>query len=283
VCLPRQLPRTKWVEAAHRATAINPMNRPAAERLGLVERGLVLTPEHIAVMTTKYWHTGGVKLAVGFLDNPPSDLRKRIIQHMNAWAKTANVKFAESKQSPQVRIARVADGYWSYLGTDILSIPAGEPTMNLEGFTMNTPESEYHRVVRHETGHTMGFPHEHMRKELVDLIDPDKAIKYFGETQGWDEEMVRRQVLTPLEESSLLGTEHADPNSIMCYQIPGSLTRNGRPIVGGLDIDKLDFRFAAKLYPTTGKSGPSSVPRKAGSGRSRSTPRRKTTTAAKKR
>lgn len=253
VCLPRMLPRSRWIEAAHRATAINPVNRPAAERLGLVEHGLVLTTEHIAVMTTKYWHSGGVKLAVGFLDTPPPDLRRRILLHMNAWAKTANVKFAESKTSPQVRIARAADGYWSYLGTDILSIPAGEPTMNLEGFTMNTPESEFHRVVRHETGHTMGFPHEHMRKELVDLIDEAKAIEFFGRTQGWDEQMVRRQVLTPIEESSLLGTDQADPRSIMCYQIPGSITKSGKPIIGGLDIDTLDYGFAGKLYPKPGK------------------------------
>jgi hypothetical protein len=253
------LPRGTWVAAAHRATVINPANRPAAERLGLVERGLVLTPEHIAVMTTKYWQSGGVRLAVGFLDTPPADLRRRILLHMNAWAKTANVKFAESKASPQVRIARVADGYWSYLGTDILSIPKGQPTMNLEGFTMKTPESEFHRVVRHETGHTMGFPHEHMRKELVDLIDEAKAIEFFGRTQGWDEETVRRQVLTPIEASSLLGTEHADPRSIMCYQIPGSITKNGRPILGGLDIDRIDYEFAGKLYPkaTRKKSGSS--------------------------
>jgi hypothetical protein len=33
-----------------------------------------------------------------------------------------------------------------------------------------------------------------------------KAIKFFGETQGWSPEEVRQQVLTPLEQSSLLGT-----------------------------------------------------------------------------
>src|SRR5262245_52498191 len=93
--------------------------------------------------------------------------------------------------------------------------------MNLEAFTMNTPESEFHRVVRHETGHTMGFPHEHMRRELVNEIDPDKAIAYFGATQGWSPTEVRHQVLTPIEESSLRGTAHADPDSIMCYQISG--------------------------------------------------------------
>jgi len=55
-------------------------------------------------------------------------------------------------------------GYWSYLGTDILHIPKNRPTMCLENFSMDTLESEYKRVVRHETGHTLGFPHEHMRR-----------------------------------------------------------------------------------------------------------------------
>src|SRR5581483_1442734 len=139
-------------------------------------------------------------------------------------------------------------GYWSYVGTDITSIEAGQPTMNLEAFTMSTPDSEFHRVVRHETGHTLGFPHEHMRKELVDKIDSQKAIEYFGRTQGWNEDEVRAQVLTPLEESSLLGTPHADPNSIMCYQIPGEITKDGEPIPGGTDIDESDYAFAASIY-----------------------------------
>src|SRR5258706_11209366 len=135
---------------------------------------------------------------------------------MNAWAKTANVKFVLSTSNAQVRIDRHGGpdgGYWSYLGTDILSIAKGEATMNLEAFTMSTPESEFHRVVRHETGHTMGFPHEHMRKQLVDKIDPAKAIAFFMRTQGWTEAEVRAQVLTPLEESSLMGTPNADPKS----------------------------------------------------------------------
>jgi len=177
---------------------------------------------------------------------------------MNAWAKTANVKFTESKTDPDVRIARLDEppnvaGYWSYVGTDILTIDSAEPTMNLEGFTMKTPESEFRRVVRHETGHTLGFPHEHMRKQLVAKIDRKKAIKFFGLTQGWSEEEVLQQVLTPIEESSILGTSHADPNSIMCYQIPGKITKDGKPIKGGTDIDEDDFAFAASLYPKTVK------------------------------
>ena len=250
VCLPKVLPRSQWVSAARMASEINPVNHPPIERLMQAIPGFSPHPLHIAVLTTKYWHTRGVRLTVGFLDNPSKALRTRILSHMNAWNKTANIRFVEAKTNPQVRIARtVGDGYWSYLGTDILSIQADAPTMNLESFTMTTPESEFHRVVRHETGHTMGFPHEHMRRELVAKIDPKKAIKYFKDTQGWSREEVEQQVLTPIEESSLLGTAHADPKSIMCYQIPGIITKDGKPIIGGLDIDKSDYAFVGKIYP----------------------------------
>ena len=208
----------------------------------------------LALEVAKRWPASGVRLTVGFLDSPPADLRARILLHMNAWAKTANVLFTESNTDPDVRISRidtpVADaGYWSYLGTDIKSIPRGEATMNLESFTMSTPESEYKRVVRHETGHTLGFPHEHMRRQLVNRIDRAKAIKYFARTDGWTPEDVESQVLTPLEESTILGTTRADQLSIMCYQLPGSIMKNGKPIVGGSDIDPQDFKFAASIYP----------------------------------
>jgi hypothetical protein len=257
VCLPRRLPSDQLLDAARNAAEINPVNHPPLERLARIDPDFQPTRERIAVLTTKYWGTGGVRLTVGFLDDPPADLRARILSHMNAWAQTANVTFVETATDPRVRIARTAgDGYWSYLGTDIDLIPDDEPTMNLDSFTMNTRESEYHRVVRHETGHTMGFPHEHMRRELVERIDEDKAIEYFRRTQGWNEGEVRRQVLTPLEESSLLGTPHADPKSIMCYQIPGEITKDGNPIIGGLDIDQFDYSFAATIYPKLGASQP---------------------------
>ena len=260
VCSPKALPRTKWVEAAKTASTINPVNHPPIDRLARAMPGFTPTALRIAVMTTKYWGTKGVDLSVGFFDKPSTALKNRIVSHLNAWGKTANVRFRQTNGTAQVRIARAggADGgYWSYLGTDILSIPLSQATMNLEAFSMDTPESEFLRVVRHEAGHTLGFPHEHMRRALVKLIDPQKAIALFKATQGWTEQEVRQQVLTPLEESSLVGTL-ADPKSIMCYQIPGSITRNGKPIVGGLDIDGSDFLFAARIYPKTG-AAPSKV------------------------
>lgn len=262
-CTPKRLPQNLWVPAAQAATAINPLNHPPINRLMMVHKEFSPTPMSIAVMTKKFWGTKGVKLTVGFLDNPPAALKSRILSHMNAWSKTANVQFVLSNSSPKVRIARAADGYWSYLGTDVLSIPANEATLNLEAFTMNTPDSEFFRVVRHETGHTLGCPHEHMRAELVQLIDPQKAIAFFGQTQGWDPAMVKAQVLTPISAGSLMGTPLADQNSIMCYQIPGTITKNGKPIIGGKDIDKSDFAFMGTIYPklskTTAKAGAKSA------------------------
>jgi hypothetical protein len=114
---------------------------------------------------------------------------------------------------------------------------------------MSTAESEYKRVVRHEAGHTLGFPHEHMRKALIAKIDVPKAIDYFGRTQGWSAEDVKLQVLTPLEESSLIGTASSDARSIMCYQLPGEITKDGEPILGGTDIDSWDREFIALIDP----------------------------------
>lgn len=251
-CTPKGLDPSMRFVAAENAIAINPLNRAPVERLTKLIPGLTVSHPYISVLTSKRWKTKGVHLSVSFLDNPQQDLRNRIIGHMNAWSKTANVSFQETNGEGEVRIARQGGqdgGYWSYLGTDVMLIDAGQPTMNLEAFTMDTPDSEFHRVVRHETGHTLGFPHEHMRGELIAKINREKAIKYFMATQGWSREEVIAQVLTPLEESSLFGTPHADPNSIMCYQIEAALTVDGKPILGGNDIDQSDYAFAGICYP----------------------------------
>ena len=56
------------------------------------------------------------------------------------------------------------------------------------------------------------------------------------------------QVLTPLNEASLMGTP-TDQTSIMCYQLPGLITKDGKPIVGGTDIDATDYAFCGTMYP----------------------------------
>ena len=254
VCRPKFLQPEVLARAERRALAINPANeteRHTIERTPVGRRG---GPRRIAVVVGRKWPIKGVQLSVSFLDGAKSDLRKRILLHMNAWGEKANVKFAETSGVGQVRIARLDSpedqaGYWSYVGTEILEIPEDQPTMNLEGFTMRTSEAEFKRVVRHEAGHTLGFDHEHMRSEIVDLIDRNKAISFFDQDQGWTPEEVEEQVLTPLKKKSIMGTEEADPVSIMCYQLPGKIMKDGKPVKGGKDINPRDHAFAAQLYP----------------------------------
>jgi astacin (peptidase family M12A) len=249
-CVVKVLPPEKWAEAAQKAVEINPANALPVNNLRAALADTVIPPQHLALLTAKRWPASGVRLTVGFLDNPAADLRSRLLSHMNAWGEFANVKFVETATNPQVRIARNAgDGYWSFVGTDILSIPADQQTMNLDSFTMNTPESQFHRVVRHETGHTLGFPHEHTRSDIVNRIDREQAIAYFMATQGWTRDQVIAQVLTPLDNSALIATAQADTSSIMCYWLPASIMKDSVAVTGGSDIDALDAQFASQVYP----------------------------------
>lgn len=180
-CTLKFLPTELQVPAARTAIEINPVNAPLMTPLAAMTPGLVSDPMRAALVTTKYWGAIPRRLTVSFLETTPSDLRQRIISHLNAWTKTGSIEFVETQSQGDVRISRGPGGYWTYLGTDIRHIPFDQPTMNLQGFTMSVSEAEFRRVVRHEAGHTLGMPHEHMRRELVARIDPERAYRYFRE------------------------------------------------------------------------------------------------------
>lgn len=267
-CTPPPSPMADVFELARVAVEQNPANAPPMEAMAALMMTAIVPgisspddlpiPQFIAVATSKYWGPKTRELGVSFLDQTGPTTRGLILSHMNAWSDRIGISFKESSRG-EVRISRGNGGYWSYLGTDILSIPADRPTMNLEAFTDKTPDSEYRRVVRHETGHTLGCPHEHMRRSIIELIDPSKAVAYFRRTSGWSQSTVIEQVLTPIEESSLMGTPTAEQDSIMAYQFPASITKNGKPIVGGSDITESDSNFMAKLYPKADSPAPPPV------------------------
>lgn len=267
-CSIKTLPEEDQVAAAATATAINPGNGPVVEMVQqafmrffpelMIERpDEVLEPAHLAVMTSKYWGQGGVDLTVGFMESIAQDLRDKLLLYMNkVGGNFANIKFRWTQTNPQIRITRSGDGYWSYLGTDILSIPRNQPTMSLRGFTMQTKESEFLRVVQHETLHSCGCPHEHMRPEIINRLDVQKTIAWGQAVLGWNESMVRSQILTPISEASIMGTPHAEEESIMAYMLPGSITKDGRPVKGGADLTANDKLFLSKIYPLTTQPPP---------------------------
>lgn len=248
ICVPKLPSNSAWVALARQAHAINPDNLPPGvdlDTLAPAENG------RLAIDVRLRWPKAGKRFTVTFLDDPPQALRDKILRYMNKWSLRANVSFVASDVDADVRIARLpGDGHWSWLGVDILNHHGpGEATMNLDSFTLNTPDSEFDRVVCHEAGHTLGFPHEHLRAELIARLDPEETIAYYRRTQGWTRNDVIFQLLTPLAESSILATPRADERSIMCYDVPAECTRDGVPIIGGVRIEEADHDFIATVYP----------------------------------
>jgi hypothetical protein len=154
ICRPKPLTDRQLQVAAQRSIEINPANAAdsrTVERTPVGRRGGL---RRLALLVGNRWPAAGMTLTVGFLDNPSKELRRTILLHMNAWNASCSINFVEAGRDAMVRVARFDHpaelaGYWSYVGTQILGIEAGKPTLNLEGFTMRTQEAEFRRVVRH--------------------------------------------------------------------------------------------------------------------------------------
>lgn len=107
VCTPKSLTPAQATVALRRSIEINPGN---AEEPRIVTRtpiGRRGGPKRLTLSIGNRWPKSGIALSVQFLDNPAQALRKRILLHMNAWSKTANVRFDETNEVGEVRIARL--------------------------------------------------------------------------------------------------------------------------------------------------------------------------------
>lgn len=199
---------------------------------------------------TKLWGTRGVRLTVAFLTNPGAALEARILSHLNAWSEASNVLFERASRngSAQVRIAIEPGGHWTYVGTDIMLISSDKPTTSLDGLSLSTPEAELGRVVRYLAGHLLGFENENLPQQVLDRIDRPRAYAHLAATQGWAPPIVDALLFTPLEQHSLLGTP-PQHTSIMSYQLPAHLLRDGQAYLGGANILASDHQFAGLIYP----------------------------------
>jgi hypothetical protein len=261
VCTPVALPPDQQWDAYLTATRINPANAPMFAASGDTP---ILSPLQIAAISTKLW-TAGTTLTVGWLDNPDAATRNLIISHMKVWSEFANINVEETSTDPMVRVSRIpSGGYWSFLGTDIISIASNRATMNLAGFTSRTSDAEYRRVVRHEFGHTLGCPHEQQRAAIIRRLVPEACYRRFGGSPNfWPKQLVDQNILTPINESTLVGSD-PEEQSIMCYQFDGDLTIDNVPILGGTDLTERDKVTIAKLLPGRTQLPPPPAPPPAG-------------------
>lgn len=241
------------IERAQLAADDEPLNRPRIP----AELKPVATPQFIAAITSKWWRKEKTHFTTYFFGGTTA-VKDRIIKFANVWGEVSAIKhsWTNDQNAADFRCAYTADGYYSYLGQDCRSIPVNRNTMNLQGMdSLSVPDAELMRVVPHEYGHAMGFPHEHSRQTIIDLLDVEKTVREMQRQTGWTRTQIMQQVFTVLSESAIFGTE-PDVNSIMCYWFSGACTKSGQPIPGGNKLSPSDIAFAAKTWPKAGPVEP---------------------------
>lgn len=202
-----------------------------------------------AVERLKLWENGR-RLRVRFLDGIPI-VQERVAAIAKEWEAVVNltVDFVTSGAS-EIRVSFAEQGFsWSSVGTDALTVPSSQPTMNFGWLDPTTSLREYQRVVRHEFGHALGMIHEHQNPAALGQIpwDKPKVYAYYAQ-QGWTQADVDFNIFAVYSEDSTNHTSF-DPTSIMEYAIPDSLTVGSYAIGWNTELSQTDIDFMRSKYP----------------------------------
>lgn len=251
VCVDRTLPPELAMDAARRAIEENPENLPIAKvRPGV---GLyAVSPLEMALITAKKWRNGR-RLRVGFMDGDAS-VQGKVKDLAKTWSDFANLTFEfGSASGADIRISFQHEGSWSYLGTDALSIPKDEPTMNYGWLERGTPQEEYDRVVVHEFGHALGAIHEHQNPAADIPWDKEAVYRYYaGPPNNWSKEDVDHNLFERYSRTVTNFSDY-DPRSIMHYPIPNEHTLGDFEVGFNSQRSDTDKAFMRRMYPTTAR------------------------------
>lgn len=109
-------------------------------------------------------------------------------------------------------------GSWSSVGKGALQIKDGKITMNLGWIQDSAHVSANDRgTILHEWGHALGMMHEHQspaRGGTLTLI-PEEVYKYYRASQGWDDPLIKSQVLDTYGLEKTSNFSKLDSRSIM--------------------------------------------------------------------
>lgn len=239
--------------AARRAPRRSGEELATAERVDNV-RLLRLAPAGIgfaraAVERMRLWENGR-SIRVLFLDGDTS-VKEKVAQIAAEWQQTANLRFRfVTSGASELRISFLDKGFsWSTVGTDALTVPRTEATMNYGWLEPGTSLREYQRVVRHEFGHALGMIHEHQNPDAQGKIpwDKPKVYAYYAQ-QGWSTADVDRNVFAVYDRDET-NFSTFDPASIMQYAVPDSLTVGSYSIGWNTALSATDHDFMRAQYP----------------------------------
>lgn len=160
-----------------------------------------------------------------------------------------------SRDEAEIRIGfERGDGAWSYVGRDIIDLGIGrnERTMNF-GWDLTRHPQEIDTAV-HETGHTLGFPHEHQNPIAGIVWDEEVVYAALAKPpNSWDRDKTFYNIIRKISPDVVQGSEW-DSNSIMHYPFEPGLIREpaqykttGISPAGGLSAR--DKSWVKTFYP----------------------------------
>ncbi|MBN1146189.1 MAG: hypothetical protein JXA78_02960 [Anaerolineales bacterium] len=247
LCFDRILEGQALIDSARLAIGENPANIPIMSMLA----GPFSSPQPIqmALETRTLWKPGR-SLRVCFLDGDPR-VQEKVEEVAHTWEQHANIKFVFGDDpDAEIRISFIADpGSWSYLGTDALSRPKNEPTMNYGWLQPDTPAEEFQRVVLHEFGHALGCIHEHQSPAgEIPWNKPAVYRSYAGPPNFWPKEKVD---VNFFQKYALEITQFSefDPQSIMLYPIPKEFTDGVFEVGWNKTLSQVDRDYVGTVYP----------------------------------
>lgn len=202
-----------------------------------------------AVERLKLWEIGRT-LRVRFLDGQ-SVVQQKVEAIAKEWEAVANLTLQfVTGGAAELRVSFAEQGFsWSTVGTDALTVPRTQPTMNYGWLEPDTATREYQRVVRHEFGHALGMIHEHQNPDATGKIpwDKPKVYAYYAQ-QGWSREDVDFNIFDVYDADTTNFTAF-DPTSIMQYAVPDSLTIGTYSIGWNTALSAMDASFMGRQYP----------------------------------
>ncbi|UHH31465.1 M12 family metallopeptidase [Pseudomonas veronii] len=193
----------------------------------------------------KRWPAGVVTVA---LDLSSEKSKALVVDAIREWAHhTPALRFniVEGKTG-DIRISddEGLKGNWSAIGTEAKRIDEDQPTMHLN----RTDDSKKLRsTALHEFGHALGLLHEHQHPQNSLDWDSPQVYDYYT-SDSFNEAMVREHILEPDNRPGLQITPY-DPQSVMHYEIPAALRRNGQAIPKNTTLSAGDKQTIRMLYP----------------------------------
>lgn len=205
-------------------------------------------PFELVLESKKLWQPGRT-LRIRFLDGDPV-VQAKVKQYAQQWTQHANIKFDFGVEpDADIRISFRDRGSWSFVGTDALSIPKEQPTMNFGWLSPTSDEKTISRVVLHEFGHALGCIHEHQHPQGGIPWDKEAVYRFCaGSPSFWSRAEVDQNIFQKYSTSQTQFSAF-DEKSIMIYPISNQLTIGDFEVALNTVLSATDKKFIGQIYP----------------------------------